>query len=195
MQQPENQPRSPPHHTSVKRFQHGVLAGPEGALLDLLPYEFKKRKNLSQRHPSICRLRQVDIKHLVLGGVEGDAGHLLLAAVLPVVDRLQGAPLQAFLRPLEPFAATVEPGEVLDLLLPERVAGTEGAHEFLCEGLELFRVFAQRQHGLAVIFVADVSAVLQGIELGVLLGGGAARSGGMLGILARGGEQLGRKLG
>jgi len=37
--------------------------------------------------------------------------------------------------------------------------------------------------------------VLQGIELGILLGGGAARSGGMLGILARGGEQLGRKLG
>jgi len=37
--------------------------------------------------------------------------------------------------------------------------------------------------------------VLQGIELGVLLGGGAARSGGMLGIVARGGEQLGRKLG
>src|SRR5208337_2313148 len=35
------------------------------------------------------------------------------------------------------------------------------------------------------------SAVLQGIELGVLLGGGAARSGGMLGIVARGGEQLG----
>jgi hypothetical protein len=29
----------------------------------------------------------------------------------------------------------------------------------------------------------------------VLLGGGAARSGGMLGILARGGEQRGRKLG
>ena len=50
------------------------------------------------------------------------------------------------------------------------------------EGLELFRVFAQRQHGLALIFVADVCAVLQGIELGVLLGGGAARSGGMLGI-------------
>ena len=35
----------------------------------------------------------------------------------------------------------------------------------------------------------------KGIELGVLLGGGAARSGGMLGIAARGGEQLGRKLG
>ena len=61
--------------------------------------------------------------------------------------------------------------------------------------MELFRVFAQRQHGLALIFVADVCAVLQGVELGVLLGGGAARSGGMLGILARGGEQRGRKLG
>ena len=131
VQQPENQRLSPPLHTLVKRFQYGVLAGPEGALLHLLPYEFKKRKSLSQRHASICRLRQVDIKHLVLGGVEGDAGHLLLAAVLPVVDRLQGAPLQAVLRPLQPFAAPVEPGEVLDLLLPERVAGTEGAHEFL----------------------------------------------------------------
>ena len=29
----------------VKRFQYGVLAGPEGALLDLLLYEFKIRKN------------------------------------------------------------------------------------------------------------------------------------------------------
>jgi len=37
--------------------------------------------------------------------------------------------------------------------------------------------------------------VLQGIELGVLLGGGAARAGGMLGILLRGGEQRGRKFG
>jgi len=35
----------------------------------------------------------------------------------------------------------------------------------------------------------------KGIELGVLLGGGAARAGGMLGIQARGGEQRGRKLG
>jgi len=131
----------------------------------------------------------------VLGGVEGDAFHLLLATVLPVVDPLQGAPLQAIFRPLQPFAAPVEPGEVLNLLLPERVAGTEGAPEFLGEDLELFRVFAQRKHGLALIFVADVNAVLQGIELGVLLGGGAARSGGMLGIVARGGEQLGRKLG
>ena len=60
---------------------------------------------------------------------------------------------------------------------------------------EFFRVFAQRQHGLVAIFVADVSAVLQGIELDVLLGGGAARSGGMLGIVARGGEQGGRKFG
>jgi hypothetical protein len=83
----------------------------------------------------------------------------------------------------------------IDLLLPERVAGTEGAHKFLREGLELFGVFAQREHGLALVVVADVCAVLQGIELGVLLGGGVARSGGMLCILARGGEQLGRKLG
>jgi hypothetical protein len=30
--------------------------------------------------------------------------------------------------------------------------------------LELFRVFAQRQHCLAAIFVADASAVLQGID-------------------------------
>jgi len=35
----------------------------------------------------------------------------------------------------------------------------------------------------------------KGIELGFLLGGGAARSGGMPGIVARGGEQRGRKLG
>jgi hypothetical protein len=131
----------------------------------------------------------------VLGGVEGDAGHLLPAAVLPVFHPLQGAPPQAVLRPLQPFAAPVEPGKVFDLLLPERVAGAEGAPEFLDEGLELFRVFAQRTHGLALIFVADVCAVLQGVELGILLGGGAARSGGMLGIVARGSEQLGRKLG
>jgi hypothetical protein len=36
---------------------------------------------------------------------------------------------------------------------------------------------------------------IQGIQLGVLLAGGAARSGGMLGVVARGGEQGGRKLG
>jgi hypothetical protein len=101
----------------------------------------------------------------------------------------------ACLRPLQPVAAPIQLGEVLDLLLAERVTGTEGAHQFLGEGLELFRVFAQCQHGLAEIFVADVCAVLQGIKLDVLLGGGAARSGGMLGVLARGGEQRGRKLG
>jgi len=42
---------------------------------------------------------------------------------------------------------------------------------------------------------ADICAVLQGIELGVLLGSGAVRSVGMLGILARGAEQVGRELG
>jgi hypothetical protein len=53
--QPENQRLSPPRHTLVKRFQHGVLALPEGALLDLVSYDFKKGKGPSQPHPSIRR--------------------------------------------------------------------------------------------------------------------------------------------
>jgi hypothetical protein len=36
VQQAENQLVPPPHHPAVKRFQHAVLAGPEGALLDLV---------------------------------------------------------------------------------------------------------------------------------------------------------------
>src|SRR5208337_2096818 len=102
-QQPENQPLPPPRHVLVKRFQYTRLARPEGTLLDLLPHEFQIRKSLSQLHPSIRRPGQVNLEHAVLGGVEGDTFHLLLAAVLPVVDRLQGAPLQACLRPLKPF--------------------------------------------------------------------------------------------
>src|SRR5208337_4343154 len=103
VQQAENHPLPPPPHVFVKRFQYTHLARPEGTLLDLLPHEFQIRKSLSQLHPSIRRPGQVDLKHAVLGGVEGDAGHLLLAAVLPIVDGLQGAPLQACLRPLHPF--------------------------------------------------------------------------------------------
>ncbi|MGB7592379.1 MAG: hypothetical protein WCD04_07815 [Terriglobia bacterium] len=64
--------------------------------------------------------------------------------------------------------------------------------------MEFLRVFAQRdpaKAGQAKVFGQGVSAVLQCIELRVLLGGCAARSGGMLRIPARGGEQRGRKLG
>jgi hypothetical protein len=57
VQQPEDQRLSPPRRTAVKRFQYGVLADLEGALLHLLTYEFKKGKRPSQRHASICRLR------------------------------------------------------------------------------------------------------------------------------------------
>jgi hypothetical protein len=73
-----------------------------------------------------------------------------------------------------------------------------GGHGYLLEALEFFRVFAQRhpaQAGQAKIFGQGVSAVLHGVELRVLLGGCGARSGGMLRIPARGGEQPGRKLG
>jgi len=107
------------------------------------------------------------------------------------VDRARGDPA-----PHKPLLllALCDLAEQGDLPLPKRVAGAEGAPEFLLQVFEFLRVFAQRLHGQAAIFLADASAVLQGIELGVLLGGGAARPGGMLGILARGGEQRGRKL-
>jgi hypothetical protein len=73
-----------------------------------------------------------------------------------------------------------------------------GGHGYLLEALEFFRVFAQRRPakaGQAKIFGQGVSAVLHGVELRVLLGGGGARSGGMLRIPAGGGEKTGRKSG
>jgi hypothetical protein len=48
---PEDHSRSPPLDISVERFQYGGLAGPEGALLDLLPYEFKKNSPQSAQRP------------------------------------------------------------------------------------------------------------------------------------------------
>jgi hypothetical protein len=71
-----------------------------------------------------------------------------------------------------------------------------GGKRFLLEPFEFFRAFYQRhpaKAGLAMILGQVVSAVIQCIELRVLLGGG--RSGGMPRIPARGGEQLRRKLG
>ena len=73
-----------------------------------------------------------------------------------------------------------------------------GGHGYLLEVLEFLRVFAQHhpaKAGQAEVFGQGVSAVLQCIELRVLLGGCGARSGGMLRIPARGGEQPGRQLG
>jgi hypothetical protein len=91
--------------------------------------------------------------------------------------------------------APVELGQVINLLFPKRVSGTIGGHECLLQVIELFRVFAQRQHGLLVVFGGGVGAVLQGIHFRVLLSGRSARSGGEPGVVALGGEQLGGKLG
>ena len=154
--------------SSSKIFSVGSVLAPSsspGGATGRLGGSFRSLRSVpSQHHAPVARIRQVDVNHQVLGGVEGDAGHLLLAVVLPVVDGLQGSTPQAVLHPLQAVAAGVEPGQVLDLLLVERVAGTIGAHEFLGEGLELFRVFAQREHGLVAIFVPGVCAVLQGID-------------------------------
>jgi len=73
-----------------------------------------------------------------------------------------------------------------------------GGHGYLLEALGFLPVFAQHhpaKAGQAKGFGQGVSAVLQSIELRVLLGGCAARYGGMLRISARGGEQRGRKSG
>jgi hypothetical protein len=77
----------------------------------------------------------------------------------------------------------------------KRVAGSKSALQLFAERLESLRVFPQRHHGLALVLGADVAAVLQGIELGVLLAGRAARPGRVPGVAARRSEQLWGKLG
>jgi hypothetical protein len=86
-----------------------------------------------------------------LGGAKRGVGYVLPATALPFLDRQQSAPHHALLRPLQQLAAPLEPGQVVDLLLPQGVSGAIGSHEFLLQVVEFLRVFAQGQHHQAMI--------------------------------------------
>jgi hypothetical protein len=81
-QQGEKPRLAPAHVVVVEGFDLGGLPKLEGALLRLLANDDQEGKQHSQAHTGIGGLRHVDVDGLGLGGVEGSASDLLLAAAL-----------------------------------------------------------------------------------------------------------------
>ena len=194
LQQPANPRRPPPHLVLVVRCQHRCLPRHEHLALYLLADHAQQREQLAQPHAPVVGQRQVEVHQGGLGRVESHRGEGQAQPVLPRFDSLERPPHQAGLGALQAVAPPVEPGQVVDLLVEEGVAGAEGIAQLLLQSFELGRVFAQGAHHFVVIFGSGTLAVFDAVHFGIVLTGHGARTVGTPGIRAGGVEQLRRKL-
>ncbi|MGD0128719.1 MAG: hypothetical protein ABSF46_25475 [Terriglobia bacterium] len=119
-------------------------------------------------------------------GFEGNVGQGPGEHAPPLLDPLESVPHQARLHAFDSVAPPVEPRQVFDLPVPERVARPVSGREFALQSGEPLGIFAEGPHDGGGVFGRRITAVLQGIHFHAFFSGPAAGPGRALGIVPRG---------